>query len=155
MHVSINIPFTNVKEFAAIIESIQKELNTKAGVEIASVVPNVAAPEVKVAPAPKPKKKAAPPQPEPAVETPAKTYVAQDVNAPIAEAPKAPAAVSIGKMEVTSALQTLNNKKGLPAARIILAKFKTEKDTPVQRLSELKVEDYGQFHALCMAETEA
>ena len=147
MHVSINIPFTNAKDLATILESLQKELKMNVGVEISAApeglveAAKVAAPTPKVET--KSKKKAAPTQ----------TQVVPAINV-LPETP-VEAVKQITKSEATSALQVLNNKKGLPAARIILAKFKTEKDVVVQRLSELKESDYPKFYELCMAETEA
>jgi len=142
MHVSINIPFTSTKELAVILETLQRDLKTQ-GVEIAAS-PTVA---VKAPDAPvkeiKNKKKAAP-------TTPATPTTPTFTTTTTLVADTTP--IQITKIEATSALQVLNNTKGLPAARLILSKFKTEKGVPCQRLSELKESDYASFYESCMSE---
>jgi len=143
MHVSINIPFKSVQELSAILAQFQKDLIL--GGEVTTETPKV---EVKQKPEPAPtpevksKKKAAP-LPE--------TVVTSDTQK-VSEAPKTP---TVDKLGVTSALQILNNKKGLPAARAVLAKFKNDKNLPCQRLSELSEKDYVSFYEICMAEAES
>lgn len=139
MHVSINIPFTTTKDLVAILNTLQNNLKLS-GVEVVAAPTPASPPKVEA----KSKKKLAP------VPAPAPTEAPGQV--PIAAASEIKV---ITKSEATSALQVLNNKKGLPAARIILSKFKTEKDVAVQRLSELKEIDYPKFYELCMAEAEA
>lgn len=68
----------------------------------------------------------------------------------VAATPTAPVQSTVNaavysKEQVTSALQSLNSKKGLTACREILAKFGQE------RLSSLPAEQYGQFMQECAA----